>query len=294
MPTNEALRAMLAKCGLPARANKLAMQYELQRALQRTSPFQVPKESLDMVSIDVGLKNFSLARMAVPSLTSSHTTKPTLVQWGKLNLPVYCNVPNEFNPHIFAEIIDKLVFDLILGPGTPDIIVVERQRYRSQGGASVQEHVLKSNALEFMLFASLKTLQRVQGLQTGLYSSSPQTMANYWTDYYGSKRHIGDEDSKTIRMMLVDEWMQHLMGNTAALEPLFKLNVDPPKTIPAYRGLTRRVYESMSALNELNSPKYKVDIDDQNKKGDDVTDSLLHGISFIEFERNKQRLRESR
>ena len=50
----------------------------------------------------------------------------------------------------------------------------------------------------------------------------------------------------------------------------------------------------MKLLNEVNIPRYRLDLEDGGvKKGDDVTDSLLHGLVYLTFERNKELLRRN-
>ncbi len=348
-PTNTFLRDLVRLCGVPQPQNstKQALISSLE-SFAVAPPFISPViynaaadvKSLNalyqgkasrhsIVSIDVGLKNFSLSRFSVSSNPETGLPEiPVLLQWFKLNLPHFVgrNECPKLDPQIYSTMIDKALMNLVLmqRPSdkilSPDIIIIERQRFRSNGGRTVQESVIKSNVVEFMLFSALQTLRMVQpSFNPLIVSSSPRTMSLYWEHYFlgkiGEKQmsRIDLKDTKAIRMLLVDEWLQSAFGSTisgtecgVSFQPPFifsskltnefhKLGSDGiTKRFKRFRSISRRIYESMRLLNEINIPKYKLDLEDGGvKKGDDVTDSLLHGLVYLTFERNKELLRRN-
>ncbi|VEU22915.1 DEKNAAC104138 [Brettanomyces naardenensis] len=267
-----------------------------------------------LVSIDVGLRNFSLSRFTIPKPSQP----PILLQWCKLNLPNYSGIPESpFNPQNYAQIVNKTLSDLVLlqslrnPPPFPNVIVIERQRFRTNGARNVHESILKSNAIEYMLFASIETFRNIiPGFNPVLVSSSPQTMTAYWEDYYEANKSryaVSDDtpNSKLIRMLVVDEWLRGILGkDEGRSDTPFRISdkltegfrsLGPEaleNRLHRYRSVSRRIYECMSMLNEVNEDRFKVELDEEGtKKGDDVTDSLLHGLTYLKFEENKGNLR---
>ncbi|KAG7815869.1 hypothetical protein KL928_005208 [Ogataea angusta] len=157
----------------------------LGRAIEQPS---VLKEPFHVLAIDVGLRNFSFSRFRLDRLDESSV--PSLLQWYKMDLHQYTGIENEeFTPVNYSQIMGHVVRDLVYAGDVPDVVVVERQRFRTMGNKNVFEHILKSNILESILVATIlaKGSCRVE-------SQSPQKMASYWTS---------GKDSKTERMAKV-------------------------------------------------------------------------------------------
>ncbi|KAG7842628.1 hypothetical protein KL941_005004 [Ogataea angusta] len=206
---------------------------------------------------------------------------PSLLQWYKMDLHQYTGIENEeFTPVNYSQIMGHVVRDLVYAGDVPDVVVVERQRFRTMGNKNVFEHILKSNILESILVATILAKGSCH-----VESQSPQKMASYWTS---------GKDSKTERMAKVARWMDVLLAEQGAREVPFALGAcyapGPPPKLPAARSPSRHLYDQMVYLNSINSV-YKIDAAESRKKGDDVADSLLHGLCYLDFERSKARLR---
>ncbi|GME83119.1 unnamed protein product [Ambrosiozyma monospora] len=62
-----------------------------------------------------------------------------------------------------------------------------------------------------------------------------------------------------------------------------------------FRSPSRKVYELVNLLNGLNDGGLRIELDDEDvalKKGDDMADSLLHGISYLMFHQNKLKIKD--
>ena len=348
-PTNAFLKNLVRLCGVPQPQNSTKQALISSLKLFAVAPPSispvVTKTAADVkndygsqrvksnkhsiVSIDVGLKNFSLSRFSVGSTPDTGLPGvPSLLQWFKVNLPHYAgyNECPQLDPQIYSKMIDQALMDLVLmqnvsnNISNPDIIIIERQRFRSDGGRIVQESVIKSNIVEFMLFSALQTLHMVQpSFNPLIVSSSPRTMSLYWENYFldriteAERVGVDVKDTKALRMILVDDWLQCAFGSTIsgktkrdALYPPFVFSSELTKgfqmigsdgiskRFKRFKSVSRRIYESMKLLNEVNIPRYRLDLEDGGvKKGDDVTDSLLHGLVYLTFERNKELLRRN-
>ncbi|OBA15959.1 uncharacterized protein OGAPODRAFT_94377 [Ogataea polymorpha] len=207
----------------------------LGRALEQPS---LLKEPFHVLAIDVGLRNFSFSRFRLETL--EERGRPLLVQWYKMDLHQYTGIENEeFTPVNYSQIMGHVVRDLVYASDVPDVVVVERQRFRTMGNKNVFEHILKSNILESILVATILAKGSCH-----VESQSPQKMASYWT---------GSKDSKTERMVKVARWMDVLLAGQGLHEVPFALGEcyalhSPPK-LPAARSPSRHLYDQMLYLN---------------------------------------------
>ncbi|ODV59619.1 cruciform cutting endonuclease [Ascoidea rubescens DSM 1968] len=190
------------------------------------------KNGLDIVSIDLGIKNFSYCKF-----TYKLNEKPEIYEWNKLNvLSLGDSLLNDlksssandsqdgintevietvklndiFNPINISNIVYTLVEKLIIGNDKPDVILIERQRTRTLNSKAVLEWTLRVNMLESMLYSTLMTRSRLllsinkdkklgvtgnQGLN--VLSVFPKDLDKYWLNY---KNHcvsqlLGQDDN---------------------------------------------------------------------------------------------------
>ena len=90
--------------------------------------------------------------------------------------------------------------------GAPDVILIEKQRWRSGGGSAVQQWTLRVNTLEGMLWAVLETFyterllaqQKEKAPKKKLYdvfSVDPKRVGNYWLGQ--SAQSLAKDESNT-------------------------------------------------------------------------------------------------
>ncbi|KAL2024136.1 hypothetical protein VTK56DRAFT_9916 [Thermocarpiscus australiensis] len=169
------LRALCASCGLPNSSPKTALYRRLRLAARGLQPLPATARIL---SIDLGLKNFafSLLQPAPPSRPeSSQSPRPPRIQpvhlhaWHRLDLTLPSSSSSssssgalsttsattsseDFSPAAMAALTVDLVRTRLL-PLRPTHVLIERQRFRTGGGAAVAEWTLRVNTLEAMLHA---------------------------------------------------------------------------------------------------------------------------------------------
>ncbi|KAG7703934.1 hypothetical protein KL914_004425 [Ogataea haglerorum] len=91
-----------------------------------------------------------------------------------MDLHQYTGIENEeFTPVNYSQIMGHVVRDLVYASDVPDVVVVERQRFRTMGNKNVFEHILRSNILESVLVATILARGRCH-----VESQSPQKMAS--------------------------------------------------------------------------------------------------------------------
>jgi len=102
------------------------------------------------------------------------------------------DLEDSFHPRVLARTAHALLTRVLL-PYKPDIILIERQRYRSGGGAAIQEWTVRVNMLESMLWAVLGALKGetwnlpspsdAEGAgQPQVFDVSPARVGTFWID----------------------------------------------------------------------------------------------------------------
>ncbi|OWB53092.1 nucleic acid binding protein [[Candida] boidinii] len=325
--------------------NSIAESLDRSNSLVKTiSKVKKKSGTFNVFSIDVGLKNFSFCKMQIKtktlhddSLIKADLTihKPIVYQWYKMNLNQFTNNESfEFTPENYSYMINKLIFELIFPKSenttkveTPDIILIERQRFRTMGSHNIFEHILKSNILENMLYSSLNSLRLINynNLKFQVISVNPQVMSSYWVNYYENNKNnyklipenkIFDKkkneiDSKQLRIQLVYNWLDNILSNNSnktkkskftpfniSNDLLTDKNNQFNDILKLKTNESKKVYELVNLMNELNlnnDLKIKLNKNQSdllksieiNPKGDDLSDSLLHGLNWLIFEKNK-------
>lgn len=102
------------------------------------------------------------------------------------------NLEGSFHPRVLARAAHALLTRVLL-PYKPDIILIERQRYRSGGGAAIQEWTVRVNMLESMLWAVLEAIKghtwnlpspsnTEDAGQPQVFDVSPARVGTFWID----------------------------------------------------------------------------------------------------------------
>lgn len=261
----------------------------------------------NLISIDMGIRNLAFCRLLLAS--SRTAAKPTLTHWTRIAIsrkqsPTSPETPSEaFDPQTFAKHAYTFVTQTLL-PLKPSHILIERQRFRSMGGSSVQEWTLRVNMFEAMLYAVLKTFKE-QGLWMGdVYPISPAKVSKFWVgdgeveeaDAAGADVELRGKNekkegttkpkpkslrTKTAKITLVHHWLSH--GTTLNVGP------DAQKTVMAYIAKNQRG----GRVGVKRSPKGEVKglgPKEELGKLDDLADCLLQGMGWWEWERNRRKV----
>ena len=223
--TAKSLQALLTRIGAPSSGTKVILQERLRREINQSRLFNLhptweksrpTDQKLRIMSIDMGIKNlaFCEAEISYPVKGSLKATMDVL-RWEKTNLvPTRDDIPafvldsdegtentadtdedvDPYSLNILSKTAYGLVKSTILA-GAPDIILIERQRWRSGGGSAVQQWTLRVNTLEGMLWAILQTMyyerllmqKHRKGKETlskeklyEIFGVDPKRVGNYW------------------------------------------------------------------------------------------------------------------
>ncbi|KAI1083757.1 Ydc2-catalyt-domain-containing protein [Whalleya microplaca] len=152
-----------------------------------------------ILSIDMGIRNLGYALLTEPPtstpapsplttaddpLAALRRPLPTHLHAWKRQALVSDEQPgtlysDAFTPTAMAAMTDRLLRTELLAL-RPTHVLIERQRFRSGGGAGVFEWTLRVNTLEAMLHASLRTLRELGHWDGDAVSIAPGRVGPFW------------------------------------------------------------------------------------------------------------------
>ncbi|RMY16429.1 hypothetical protein D0867_03658 [Hortaea werneckii] len=198
-----------------------------------------------------------------------------------------------FTPSALSKVAYEVVTGLL--QHQPDVILIERQRFRSGGQAAVQEWTVRVNMLESMLWACLHTLQQTRSTGTldfpTIHAISPASVANFWI----AGKHMD-----------LEPHAGHYQGNSGGVELQEPLKL-PRKKIEkkdkaqivrswvdgsrddvnlCFEGEAAQTADLFNGKGRVSSPKQALSI----TKLDDLADSLLQALAWARWERNSRQI----
>lgn len=255
------LKSLLTKVGANTGGTKPALISRLSQDLRAP---KLPPQSARILSIDMGIRNLAYCVCDVappqhpaPATAGTESAPPTppdppalrVSKWERLALDRAFPGPtatlsssdasDPFHPRALSELAYRLVAALLRH--RPTTVLIERQRFRSGGGAAVLEWTVRVNMLESMLWAVLRTLglERMRGacgdlaLDAGageverfgesegkgfpvVFDVSPARVGAYWV---GAKEGLGEgedevrkkrspRENKKEKIAVVTEWLE--------------------------------------------------------------------------------------
>ncbi|KAI6860707.1 hypothetical protein KC338_g6866 [Hortaea werneckii] len=200
-----------------------------------------------------------------------------------------------FTPSALSKVAYEVVTGLL--QHEPDVILIERQRFRSGGQAAVQEWTVRVNMLESMLWACLHTLHETKPAGTVdfpvVHAINPASVANFWIagkhmdlepraeDYSpGSGNMELQQPSKLPRkkiekkdkVQIVRAWIE---GSRDDVDLHFE-------------GEAAQTADLFNSKGRGSSPKQALPV----TKLDDLADSLLQALAWARWENNSRRIGE--
>ena len=206
--------------------------------------------------------------------------------------------PTVMSKHALA-LLRSLVLDAPEGP--PDTILIERQRWRSGGHASIQEWTLRVNSFEAMLWAGLEVL-RDQGAWTGsLYAVDPGAVARFWVNDQDPAGDLEtakktkmkkEERTKTAKMNVAKRWItkgvfmeegdQSDVG--VKLQPGHGESSSVLEWLPSVSGMKLAFLDGY--FQDRTAPSTGKPL--KLTKRDDLADCLLQGVAWVKWEQNRR------
>jgi cruciform cutting endonuclease 1 len=289
------LKQLTQKCGLPSTGTKPILTKRLYDEITKSTASS-PKDVTRILSIDMGIRNLAYCILEVPRQKKGGVKRNPIVQaWHRLAvssapkiLPidekakkVKKEVEKEsFTPTTLSQTAYTLLRKRLLVL-KPTHVLIERQRFRSMGSKHILEWTIRVNMFESMLYGVLCTLKE-EGIWTGSVEAiAPGKVGPFWVgedvdvDAQGKLRKSKSAkiQNKGAKIDLVKRWLE---GETA----LELGNAEVEGMARAYKEKWKRGVGGGKAVM----------IDDGEKMGklDDLADSLLQGMAWIQWEENKK------
>ncbi|KAJ5368328.1 uncharacterized protein N7496_008088 [Penicillium cataractarum] len=219
-----------------------------------------------------------------------------------------------FSPDLYAAMAYTLITSL-LSAYKPTHVLIERQRFRSGGGSAVQEWTIRVGVLEGMLHAVLHTLRHESG--SGLagievYGIEPRRVVRYWEEINpdtareakdGTKKgRVTAREVKKAKIDLVGRWLSASLENDVSLDEAIqadgdmaqgttvdgKINLAADK--PAVHDLAGSYLRKWRGEGTRKKRLSATDPSSAISKLDDLADSLLQGITWVEWQAMREKL----
>lgn len=228
---------------------------------------------LDIISVDVGIKNFSYCKASYPSLD---LPKVQIVQWNHLNLhdkfgalytaktsdPTSLVNSTAYLAHLAVHVVD-LVFNS--PKWVPSVVTIENQRTRSNGNSATLPNVLLNFTLENMLYAACAA-RATPKFNPDVLPMNANKMVNFWIARFTAKGpRLSGAQSKALRTQLLYGWLSQ-----PANAP-FKMDIGP--LLGDFGSLSNRA-KTNALLDALS-------FDSRPKKVDDLVDCLLYNLMYV-------------
>ncbi len=307
-----------------------------------------------ILSIDMGIRNLAYCVLDVPhpdtrktatrtpaatfaDLTASRETMPTalrglkLLAWERTAVSAASAVPatpadgtialpndpvskESFEPATLARLAYALVTSVFL-PHDPDVVLIERQRYRSGSAPSILEWTVRVNMFESMLHGVFETLRQQRqsradpSLSTGravgrgssdfpdVHSVSPKKVSSFWlTDRVGigeggeGGARKNSTEQKKVKIRVAEEWLRGgalTCSREAEMTTRAFLEMRTNK-----KGARRSKKEEIAHDADGNAVKASEGKSIKLTKLDDLADCLLQGIAWVQWEINRRKILE--
>lgn len=286
-----------------------------------------PAEKLRVLSIDMGIRNLAFAFLTCEEVRSPDGrnpeqvfTKPELSRWRRIQLfsvddnfeknderkkktKEKCSsktalleepeadsggAEESYEPPVLAK--HAYAFSKYCASLEPTHILIERQRFRSGGHASVQEWSLRVGMLESMLHATFHTLKQEKLLSdTAIESVLPIRVNKFWfadrgdlLSTHGAAAGEGSQSKRTkvAKIKMVSEMLDNLDADDGpfSTEPRLEPMVE------AFRSKLDRT------AGGGGGGKTKTSTSTSLEKLDDVSDALLQGLAWLKWQANRRNL----
>lgn len=276
------------------------------RYLEILSSCKLNNGATTLTAIDAGVSNFAYSTFK----WYKKDQLPTLVDWNKIDLrqkflpsgsgKMSMDPRNTFL--VGHQLTEMFTADLPL----PDMFTIERQRIRSQSSKTVLETVFMSNIMEQILFSNLKNKQIYckANLKYLVNSSSPQRMVQYWCalrslkslfqEYKGIDSNTtsegappiesGNQCSKTTKAIRINLVRKILRGS---------LGLDNYKKCLLTSDWTTKIARQAQAKKNFKLfDCIETGIATGTRKDDDLADSFLHGLAWMQWLRTYEEITE--
>ncbi|KIV85248.1 hypothetical protein PV11_00970 [Exophiala sideris] len=298
--TLEKLHRVAVRIGSPCSGTKAARVGGIRDAVSSVkSRGDAP---LSLLSIDMGIRNLAFAHFTAPKATDTSVLYdcPTLRAWRRVAI-AQASAPKgttrtslrdseadetsmatkeSFEPTDYARHAYALVRDM-LATYHPNHIIIERQRFRSGGRAAVPEWTIRVGVFEGMLYAVLRTLIEQGGLEVEVEPMWPAQVNRYWLEgrdeVVVSGTKLTGREVKRAKINLVGDMLDSVTGKGEDKGKMCIGEETKPfvkEFVATWKKETRTKKDEVRSVTKL----------------DDLADSLLQSLAWIDWQNHRKRI----
>jgi len=317
--TAKRLHQLALLLGCPCSGTKSVVVQGIRHTLDESEIRPDTPRVLRLLSFDLGIRNLAFAHLTAPiepqGTHDGRYGRPTLEAWRRLSVaqlsrfsmtpprssPVPASVQEDkdqaesvvaltkarspvkesFEPQDYA----KHAYDLVkamLELYKPNQILIERQRFRSAGQAAVQEWTIRVGVFEGMLYAVLRTMVEETDIDLLVEPVPPRRVNRYFLEGMQhsttkARSQLAGREAKKAKTELVGTLLES-QGRVGGRQ--LKTATDAEASVDAFLSTLRRKGRSNRAIGQ------------ESLKIDDLADSLLQGLAWIDWQNNRQRVKD--
>ncbi|KAK9472275.1 mitochondrial resolvase Ydc2 [Dipodascopsis tothii] len=274
------LKQLARLCGLVGGSTKAAC-LDLLTPLTPAAPAATPPAPRTPVpgrrrvlSVDMGIRNFSYAILDA----DTHAPGPAYVHdWRRMDVLDAADAV-ALTPIAYSRLAYALFVQYLLPKYSPDVVVIERQRHRTGSAPALVEWAFRVNMFESAIAGVLHCHVADRGLPIAIEAVSPRTTKAFWLD---AGTRLTAAQSKKACVDIVRGWASAFAAHRPA-DVLFSPEVAAHVARFAGERRTRAGADSEAVPTPINAAVARRDA-----KIDDLADSLLQGVSWLLWQRNR-------
>jgi cruciform cutting endonuclease 1 len=299
------LKSLAFQCGISTSGTKPVLANRLIDEIVTITPSHGSIKSTPnrILSIDMGIRNLAYCILDIPSdiFSNSKSSLPTVTAWRRIAVSSVPVPPEDveyllpkskeaFDPQTLSTAAYALLRHSLL-PHNPTHILIERQRFRSMGSPHILEWTIRVNMFESMLYAVLQTLKSEKIWDGTVIPIAPGKVGPFWLESgqdggIPSQARAKLRNTKSTKLLnkgakidLVKSWLEARGKVTLGTS-------DAESTARAYLEKWHRLPGRAKSKNVTKSDK--VGEVEAMGKLDDLADSLLQSMAWIQWEKNKR------
>lgn len=253
-------------CGSTIKSTKKENALQLMHNLQYHS--KLPR-NINILSIDIGIKNFSYCKLKVDSFKPSLNLNFDNWKTMDLNLKYPSNYHTPINDVISNRqrlgFLNYLIFKDLILQNQPDIILIENQRVKSNNNQVTLPGILLNYVFENLFYTNLEVLKNYEDLKCSLVPMNSNRLTNYLINRFLVKSEINSTKSKILR----NKYVFNLLDND----------------LLSIEGIECKNQDKRSFMKQYNEQA-----EQKIKKLDDLFDSFLYALTFIQYCQNNRYL----
>lgn len=293
------LQKLAFHCGLNSSGTRAAIASHVNSQLGSWKP--APQNSR-ILSIDLGVRNLAYSLLTAGGGRGQHEavadvvgadaniSKPAqLHTWQRLALVPRraggpdgaCEAAQDFSPAAMSDVAVRLVQERLL-PLRPSHVLIERQRFRSGGGAAVLEWTVRVNSLEAMLYAVFAHLRATGAWAGAVMPIEPRKVAPFVLEERsgpGEKtagRGLPRKKASDVKRLKIELLADMLTAG--------EIDIVSDEARDMAAAFLQR--QGARSSRKKSSPPPSSPLLGSEKL-DDLADSLLQGLAWLRWEQNR-------